>query len=105
MRRGKRSHSTPAEKRSNTTNVTSGDDFVPIADANVDINVGRLVRSAPKEQKQDAFDAGNLQTEPTSSSIANPGAVDPSNIIQNPIVTEEGFSSETPPRRDTQNQW
>jgi hypothetical protein len=51
-RRGKRLHSTPAEKRSNTTNITTGDDFVPISDANVDINVGRLVRSAPEEQKQ-----------------------------------------------------
>lgn len=103
MRRGKRSHSTPAEKRSNTTNITTGDDFVPISDANVNINVEQLVRSAPEEQKQDASDAGNLQTEPTSLSITNPGAINPASIIQNPIVTEEGFSSETPPRRVTRS--
>jgi hypothetical protein len=81
-KKGKRSHSTPAERRSNTTNLTSGDDFVPVTDANTDINVGRLVR-----------------TEPANLGIDNPGVVNPSNIIQNPIVTEEGFSSETPPRR------
>jgi hypothetical protein len=47
------------------------------------------VRSAPEEQIQDASDAGNLQTDPASLSIANPGARD-----QNPIVTEEGFSQD-----------
>jgi hypothetical protein len=98
FRRGKRSHSTPAEKRSYATNITSSDDFVPIFDDNAAINVGQLVRSTSKEQKQNDSDAGNLQTNPTSLSIANPGAIDPANIIQNPIVTEEGFSSETPRR-------
>jgi hypothetical protein len=102
-KKGKRSHSAPAERRSNTTNLTSGDDFVPATDANTDINVGRLVGSAPEEQKQDASDARNLQTESASSSIDNQGAVNPSNIIQNSIVTEEGFSSETPPRRVTRS--
>jgi hypothetical protein len=36
-------------------------------------------------------------------SIANPGAIDPVNIIQNPIVTEEGLFLETPPRRVTRS--
>jgi hypothetical protein len=51
FKRGKRSYSTPAEKRFNTTSITSGDDFVPIADANADLtlDVGRLARSAPEE--------------------------------------------------------
>jgi hypothetical protein len=100
-RRGRRSHSKPAEKRSNITKITSSDDFVPVVVPAID--VGQLVRSVSEEQKQDASDAGNLQTNPTCSSIANPGAIDPANIIQNPTVTEEGFSSETSPRLITRS--
>jgi hypothetical protein len=61
------------------------------------------VRSAHEEQKQDASFAGNLQTEPASSSIDKNTIHNPTDTIQNPIVTKEGFSSETPPRRVTRS--